>query len=89
MDPAEFLERLQEWRESMGVRDEDLLTALPAALSHKVGRWFRAPREKLRSWKQFKQAFRYRFLNRLDEEDLMDVLYRRRQGEHKSISNFL
>ena len=91
MDPGEFLERLQVWREATGVRDEELLTVLPEVFSHTAGRWFRATREKLKSWKQFNQAFRYRFLNRLDEEDLMDELYRRRrrQGEHESISNFL
>ena len=92
---VQFVKALQAWKfqarkfQELQTRDEELLTALPAEFSHTAGRWFWATREKLKSWKQFKQAFRYRFLNRLDEEDLMAELYRRRQGEHESISNFL
>ena len=66
-----------------------MLQAIPTVLSRVAADWWSAEQNEIETWRDFKKAFRARFIGRLDGDDLMDSLRRCTQAKRESISGFL
>ena len=84
-----FIRRLGECKDSVGVSESDLLQAIPTVLSRAAADWWSAEQNEISTWREYKNAFRARFIGRLDGDDLIDSLSRRTQAKGESISGFL
>ena len=87
--PEEFLVRLEECKRGARLDDRDLLEALPYAFKEDASCWYRGVQADLATWKQFKKAFRNRFVGAYSREELRDELKARTQGKNERISEYV
>ncbi|XP_014208619.1 uncharacterized protein LOC106639490 [Copidosoma floridanum] len=85
----EFLDRLVDFKNCMGVATRDLLASLPAILTQNASRWYRGNRNDFTIFTKFKQAFKPQFIGEFDREDLMEELRLRTQTKEEKISRYL
>ena len=69
--------------------NRELILALPCILTNDADIWFDSIQYCINSFEDFKRKFKNRFIHDIDNEDLMNELWRRTQGKGKNISRFL
>lgn len=84
-----FLIRIEEGRELFPVSDQGLFRCLPFFLSGTALHWFRTRRSEWQTWDQFVTAWRRRFGDPDFQYALRDEIFRRTQGEHESVADYL
>ncbi|XP_031783173.1 uncharacterized protein LOC116416909 [Nasonia vitripennis] len=88
-DPEEYLSQIQECKESLNLKSEEILAMIPHTLSKKASMWFRTEKEGLKTWKTFKKAFEEQFISEVSDNDVIEELRRRTQGKGEKISTYI
>ena len=86
---GKFLRKLENGVKSKNIKDKDLFSALPFIFTDAADIWFTSIQNRVKTWKDFKKKFQNRFIPEIDDEDLMDELRKRSQGEGEEISRYL
>ena len=72
-----------------GIRERDLLRAIPTTMSDSARRWFWTNRRDFATWKDFKQAFKRRFVKELGDQEVRSELTAPTQARGEKIANYL
>ena len=70
VDPEEFLDSVDEEVREGRMADCEILSAISSVLRKGAKRWWRANREDIFTWAEFKTQFKLMYLKDYDEEDL-------------------
>ena len=87
--PENFINRLDDCRQSNNVSSRDLWRALPGILDRSAGQWFRTIRDDIESWSQFRKAFRRKYVPELRKEDIWRELRARTQNRGEDILTYI
>ena len=88
-DAADYLNGLNQCRISNGIRERDLLRAIPTTLTDSARRWFWSNRRDCSSWKEFRHAFKRRFVSVLSDREVRNELNARTQARGEKIASYL
>ena len=88
-DAADYLNGLNQCRISNGIRERDLLRAIPTTLTDVARRWFWSNRRDCSSWKDFRHAFKRRFVSVLSDREVRSELMARTQAKGEKIASYL
>ena len=88
-EALEFLQSLDEVVVEERLADDEILCAVSSVLRKGARVWWRASRDMIKTWDDFKTQFKRMYLTEVDEEDLWEDLRRRTQGEREKVSAYL
>lgn len=87
--PDTFLTRIEQGRTMISVTDHEILHILPFFLSGIAARWFDGHRDQWFTFREFAAACRERFSDPDFQFELNQEIYRRTQGEHEPVADYL
>ena len=87
--PEQFLSKLKAYRRATHIPDEDLIPSLAGIFAKEASEWDEVKQEELYSWKSIETAFKRRFVGELHQDDIMEELRSRNQGNKEKIAQFI
>lgn len=87
-DPDRFLQLLEEFRVTMGLRKNELFSALPSALTGQALEWLRME-EEIRTFDQFTDSLRRVYRAHNYQDQLLRDAFNRKQGKSEDILSFV
>ncbi|XP_069355868.1 uncharacterized protein [Maniola hyperantus] len=88
-DAVEFLERIEELTETLGVDRNKIIHLIPRCLSGRASLWYRNNKLDWKSWKDFTDNFKLYYFPRDYERNLLETIINRRQKHRENFIDYL
>lgn len=85
----EFLEAIEMCRVAEGLQPDELLKRINYLLRGSAYEWFTGTRHLIYTWDQFLYEFRQKFISPFHDDEVLEQVQNRKQGEEESVSTFI
>ncbi|XP_045776096.1 uncharacterized protein LOC123874648 [Maniola jurtina] len=88
-DAVEFLERIEELAETLGVNKNKIIHVIPRCLTGKASLWYRNNNQGWKTWEDFTDNFKLFYYPRNYEKNLLETIINRRQQFRENFIQYL